>query len=406
MTNYTQTNIYRGQMQELGLNTKQYANLLDIPYEVVKNIIYDKEGEYSMEISKLLRNTMFKKHQDIENDFDNAKIKAMEIKTQNNDIDYLDWYNNEYTPKLLKTTLHVKTISDFVRKYDLKFDGVKVSNWVYQLLCNKREYEGHHIEPNKKLEFIKQLYDILINGNADNYKATKLIFNGFSKNTQELFDWYKNFDFAEFRKKYEISNSEIANDLHISYSTMGHLATNDYFCISLIRRFYTYVMSMDEYDSIRNEKVEILNWFKKFDFKKYFYQNNVTQFEFANLCDVSLQNLNRIINAKDKQKTLTSSIKKIYNYINKTPSIVDENANLDNNSALPDDLINDKVNDSTCQIDLDNDNKELVYLGDETTSPVYKTKEINQEDLLRKLLISRLTEEEKELIELFGGKIC
>ena len=69
-------------------------------------------------------------------------------------------------------------------------------------------------------------------------------------------------------------------------------------------------------------------------------------------------------------------------------------------------MINDKVNDSTCQIDLDNDNKELVYLGDETSSPIYKTKEINQEDLLRKLLISRLTEEEKELIELFGGKIC
>ena len=67
MTNYTQTNIYRRQMQELGLNPKQYAKLIDMPYEVVKDMLYDKEGEYSMEIKGLLRNTMFNKHQDIEN---------------------------------------------------------------------------------------------------------------------------------------------------------------------------------------------------------------------------------------------------------------------------------------------------------------------------------------------------
>ena len=398
-------NIYKKQMKKLGLNTKQYAQLINVDYDVVNDFINDNEGDYSMGLKSFIRDTMLKKHQEIENDFENAKIKAIEIKANNNnDINYLSWYENEYTPKLLKSTLHVRTITEFVRKYDLKYDGVKLSNWVYQLLSNKREYNGHHIEPNKKLEFIKQLYDILVNGNKDKYKADKIIFEGVSNNTQELYNWYKSFDFAEFRKKYEISNSEIANDLHISYSTMGHLATNDYFCISLIRRFYTYVMSMDEYNSIRNEKTEILDWLKKFDFKNYFKQNKISQNEFANLCDISLQGLNRIINTKDKQKTLTSSIKKIYNYINKTLSTIDENTDLDNNSTLSDNMTNKIKNDSIDQIKLDGEQlyeQGLEQLKQSVVQPLL----VYDNTTLKKLLINRLTDEEKELIKIFGGNL-
>ena len=40
----------------------------------------------------------------------------------------------------------------------------------------------------------------------------------------------------------------------------------------------------------------------------------------------------------------------------------------------------------------------------ELQQEIYKS--INTNEVLRKILINRLTEEEKTLIELFGGKIC
>ena len=54
MSNYNQLNIYKRQMLKLGLTTKEYANLLDMPYEVVKDVIYDKEGDYKMVIKDFL----------------------------------------------------------------------------------------------------------------------------------------------------------------------------------------------------------------------------------------------------------------------------------------------------------------------------------------------------------------
>ena len=41
----------------------------------------------------------------------------------------------------------------------------------------------------------------------------------------------------------------------------------------------------------------------------------------------------------------------------------------------------------------------------ELQQEIYKSAKTNDE-ILRKILINRLTEEEKELIRIFGGKIC
>ena len=161
MTNYTQTNIYRRQMQELGLNPKQYAKLIDMPYEVVKDMLYDKEGDYSMEIGNILRKNMFNKHQDIENNFENAKFNAMRIKKEDSEID------------LLFEKLPVSSITDFEKRYCIMVDGKRASHWYYTLLCGKREYDGHYIDVRKKRNFLEQLYDILVNDNADNYKESK-----------------------------------------------------------------------------------------------------------------------------------------------------------------------------------------------------------------------------------------
>ena len=101
------TNIYLRQMQELGLNPKQYAKLINIPYEVVKDFIYGREGDYNMGLKDLLRRNMVEKHQEVEENFEGAKLKALEIKHNESDIYYIEWYNNEYSIELLKKKLMI-----------------------------------------------------------------------------------------------------------------------------------------------------------------------------------------------------------------------------------------------------------------------------------------------------------
>jgi transcriptional regulator with XRE-family HTH domain len=336
MTNYNQVNIYRKQMQELGLNTKQYAKLINMPYEVVKDIIYDKEGEYSMEIKNLLRKNMMNKHQEIENDYDNAKIKAMEIKRDiDKEIDYIDWYNKVYDWKTLKMKLKVSSMKDFMSKYCLITQNKKASEWTYQILCYKKEYPDHHVDPIKKQEFIEQLYDIIENDNAKFYKSrkvdTKTIINKQAK--VDLRKWFKKFDIKEWKKQNNVSNEDLCYILGIAYTTASHLSNKSSYSIKTLEKLYAYV-------NAKEIKVE--------------YKPTIENKEEIEVLDEDDNNATTILERNDTTDTQRN------------------------------DLTSDIIDDSTSQIELDNYNNVL----------------------LRKILISRLTDEEKMLIELFGGKIC
>ena len=69
-----------------------------------------------------------------------------------------------------------------------------------------------------------------------------------------------------------------------------------------------------------------------------------------------------------------------------------------NNTQL-DDLTTTFKDDSTSQTRLEN--KKIEFTPIEEPTPIK-----SQDDILRKILINRLTDEEKELIRLFGGQIC
>ena len=59
MSDYNKVNIYKRQMQELGLNPFQYSKLVGVPYEIVKSVIYDTNLKgYSMELVKYFRENM------------------------------------------------------------------------------------------------------------------------------------------------------------------------------------------------------------------------------------------------------------------------------------------------------------------------------------------------------------
>lgn len=321
MSNYTQTNIYRKQMQELGLNTKQYAELIEMPYEVVKDIIYDKEGDYSMEIKSLLRKNMMNRHQEIENNFENAKIKALELKQENNSM---NWYINEYTPEMLKEKLNLKSRKAFEEKYDIIIDDKRASHWFYTCILGKTNYDNHEIRKDVVEQFVEQLYDILANGNDKKHLHSS---------------------------KYPVTQ-------------------------------------------VKNKKItSVLKWFKKFDIKKYLQENDLTQIEFCKKVGIDGGTLSRLIKNQKKLKYETESIKKIYNYLN---NIVNENVSYD------------KTTEAQEQDILENT---LLKLRQEE-QPIFMTTkeepkiELLENDIIRRLLATRLTDEERALIELFGGKIC
>lgn len=450
MANYTQTNIYRRQMNELGLNTKQYSELIGIPYEVVKDMIYDKEGDYSMEIKNLLRNTMFNKHQEIENDFENAKYKAMEIKR--NDVDYIEWYNNVYSFDMLKSVLKVSSIMDFERKYTIVVDGKKASHWYYTILSNKREYEGHDINKDKKLEFITQLYDIVVNGNGKAYygKKANLVMNTQIPNGKiNYVKWYKTFNVKQFMHDNNLINADLIEALGFSPAVISRLINKRKYTRNSLEKLYNYVMSKSDNNGVKSNNYEVksdnyevksdsfdyFEWFKNYDLKKYMRDNLLTNEQLGKKIGLGVVSVSQLANKKFYTlKTLV----KLYNYISKEENISEiadkindtikdirtgqingkeveieklDNGKYDmvvkeveevddeddNNTAMK--LIEPKL----CEEDIeekDEENEEELY-----QAPTIQLVNTN-DDILRKILINRLTEEEKELIRIFGGKLC
>lgn len=420
MTNYTQTNIYRRQMNELGLNTKQYAQLIDMPYEVVKDMIYDKEGNYSMEIGKILRNNMFNKHQEIENNFEQAKYEAMRIKKEDNEINYFDWYDKEYTKDLLFEKLPVLSITDFEKKYCIIVDGKRASHWFYTILCGKREYDGHYIDIERKRQFLSQLYDILINGNADNYKEANAVVSLKIKQTNDAkyldkqtidfyHDWYKKFNCKKFVKDNHISNYTLQRELRYSPAVISRLINKKRYSDNAIVRFYKFVEKI-------NNDIDYFEWFKNFDLKEYMKQHDLNNTTLGMKIGLGIVSTSQLANKKFYTK---KTLEKLYNFIKQNEDdievINDEIEELDTTDTQLDDSTSDIIDDSTCQIELEEQNEEnnktpmkMIYCGDESTAPIYAPdiEKIEEQQILRRILINRLTDEEKELIRLFGGKIC
>lgn len=323
MANYAQNNIYRKQMQQLGLNTKQYAKLIEIPYEVVKDFIYDKEGRYSMEIKNLLRKNMFNKHQEIENDYDNAKIKALEMKKEN--VDYVEWYENEYHFDVLKDTLKdIKTIIDFENKYHITVRGIKASHWFYSCLTSKMNYKKRNISESTLSEFAEQLYDIIVNKNIEQYRETN---SDYSADDLFYINWFDSYDIEKFLSETNHTKHDLSKMMGIGYSTICLMCQKKYRSIKRIKQLYNIV--------------------KKYE--KETLRNDIRQAQ---------------INGETEK---IEELKKEH-YVMKTN-----------------------------------------YLGFKEPikiEPVVDTDENANDIVLRKLLINRLTEEEKELIRIFGGKIC
>lgn len=322
MSDYTKFNIYRKQMQALGLNAKQYAKLIDMPYEVVKDMIYQKEGEYSMEIGNLLRKDMFKKHQEIESNFDQAKIEAEEIKLQDKKIDPMKWYQEEYTQNMLAKKINSTSTPEFIRRYNIIINGKKPSKWHTYAILSKNQKHLNNVRPEVIEQYVEQLYDIFVNNNDEKYLNT----NFESSSTEEKTT-------RGTTKKYNLTLQEQKK------KTMKK-----------------------QYD-----------WYNNFDFKKYMIENNLTTQQLGEM--IGITSYSSASKAFCKRYASLNIVKKLYNYFN--------------------------------NITVVNQSNPIELKSNEVLNPLkaMETQSVDKDNLLRKILIDRLTDQEKELIRIFGGKI-
>ena len=322
------SNIYLKQMQRLGLNPKQYATLIDMPYEVVKDFIYEREGEYDMTIKELLRRNMLEKHQDVEENYQDAKLKATEIKFRNND-DKREWYEKDYSIELLLKTLHLKTRAEFGRTYEIMINGKPASKWIGYCMMSKINYDNHEVSKDIQDQYIEQLYDILVNGNRKKYLRKDSIKVSDEKSKRppkkvdeyknEYFKWFVDFDIKGFMKKYNLNNNDLADALNVGVCTTSYLVSKRHYTKRTLQKLYDYVNSCEGKCSTNDEM-------------------------FVKMA---------------------------------------ENDELEGANVECEEPTNEKMDDSSTEIIVENDNN----------------------DILRRILANRLTDEEKELIKIFGGKI-
>ena len=327
------SNIYLKQMQRLGLNTKQYAELIEIPHNVVKDFIYEKDGEYEVGLQDLLRRNMLQKHQEIENNFEEAKLRASEIKYANDNVKYRDWYENDYSVELLLNTLHLKTRAEFDRSYDIMINGKVASRWVSYCMMSKLNYDNHEVSRDIQDQYIKQLYDIIVNGNANEYKRKGYIKVSNEKSKRppkkaneyknKYFKWFTDFDIKDFMKRHNFRNDDLARELNVGACTISYLINKRHYTKRTLQKLYDYVKNIEGINVVEDKEIEEV------------VENKV------------------------------------------------ENEILDSTEEAYNELTSKKMDDCRDEVDV----------------------ECGNNDILRRILANRLTDEEKELIRIFGGKI-
>ena len=340
-------NIYKRQMNELGLDIDQYSNMVDIPKKIVKKMI-SGNGEVvkDMEINNFLRKNLFTKHQEIEENKEEKKMEALDIKmkrgenTSENKKQFLldkypdskevQWYINEYDKDTYFKKYNVKNKFDLMKKYKFK--------------CNKGRLRG-----------LKEVGESTID------RLISKQYNELGKDTAytlicQLYDCFE----------------------------LGHIKENQEIQIQNQPKEYL-------------KEEELRDWYNKFDLEKFVNEKSILYKDIAEAINIPRGSVYPM-----KKKTYIPNIeilKKLKEYVDsfETKIIPDERT-----AIISEESVMKPTNINGMEL-IDTPLGTGIYINNEESKiePLYN----NNEEILRNLLKDRLTEEEKTLIRIFGGRI-
>ena len=231
-------NIYKRQMEKLGLSLEQYSKLMDIPIEITKKIINEKEVVKDMNINNFLRKNMFDKQQELENDVENTQLEIAKIKVENKDIfghpkiqkiisehpndKEFYWYLTEFDKDYYFEKFNVTSLTNLIHRYNFYTTNGRctgqISTSTIQRVIEKK-YDQVGIEP--LYDVSKMLYDCFVNEKIekdDNKINTRRRYVR-KNNDDDLLKWYKEFDFEDFLTKKDIKIKDFAKKVGLAYST-------------------------------------------------------------------------------------------------------------------------------------------------------------------------------------------
>lgn len=343
-------NIYQRQMNSLGLNVEQYSKMLDIPKSITKKMI-SGNGEVvkDMEINNFLRKNIFNRHQEIEENKEEKKVEALNIKLKRGENNYdnkkmwllqeyndsieVQWYINEFDRDTYFQKYNVKNKFDLMKRYKFncnkgRLKGLKEvgESTIDRLICKQYDELGKQTA----YALICQLYDCFELGhiNAPIQKDKKnnikkengsLQKKKYTEENQKLRDWYNEFDFEKFVTENSILYKDIAEAINVPYGSLYPMKRKTY---------------VPNEDVLKKLKDYVDSFENKFETKIIPDEHNAIVSEES------------IMNSSELENHIT--------------------LNLDN----------------------------VKIIGT-----------LTQEDILRNLLKDRLTEQEKIIIKLFGGRI-
>lgn len=231
-------NIYKRQIEKLGLSLEQYSKLMDIPIEITKKIINEKEVVKDMNINNFLRKNMFDKHQELEENVENTQLEIAKIKVEDKDIfshpkiqkiisehpndKEFYWYLTEFDKDYYFEKFDVTSLTNLIHRYNFYTTNGRCSGQISTSTIQRvieKKYDQVGIEP--LYDVSKMLYDCFVNEkiekNNDKINARKRYVR--KNNHDDLLKWYKEFDFKTFLLKKDMKIADFAKKVGLAYST-------------------------------------------------------------------------------------------------------------------------------------------------------------------------------------------
>jgi len=395
-------------MNELKVDVEQYSKLLDAPIFIVRRLVKGETLSEDMGLNEFIRNNILKKYTELEKNKVETQSKVIALKIDDNkqQNDLLEWYKNEFDKNVLMQKYNCKKELELYRKMPLttkpRYTNSKhfstneiISISTFNRLMHKKSISLEFLIP--LLEQLKKYYDSEIKENVVNEDFTE------NKKTR-LENWWENFDLKSWLYENDISVSKFTKEAHIGHVSYYNIVNKTHqTSLSNIKKIKDFVDNFKKKDNNevkkmknnkRLESSELLKWHYNFNYQDFMKKNNLTNNILFEELKLGRSTISAITSPLKKYAPADEIIKKVKEYV----ETFEKNEEIE--------IIDEDIIETHCETNTNIANSDEIEKLDTFIEKEEKCENECLNDVLKNILKNRLTEEEKKLIEIFGGKIC
>ena len=278
-------NFYTKKNKKSKLTTKEIAQELNIDEEKIKEL---ERGERTLTGKTLDKYLKVVGKTDTELALENAELKK--------------WFN-ETDLKKLRVEFGYNTQTGLAK-------AIGIDQAVLSRAENKNKTTA--------ISTMKALYNFYqndFNKKVEKAETTTIETVGkYTKEEQDLIDWYKNFDLKKYMAMNNILTIEMSEKSGLSPASIYRLKRKMPLGVGIINRLHTYIMNNNNNEMVIDEKFDLQDWYKNFDLEKFMKDNKIKNYELAEALELGIATIPRL---KHKAPAQESTLNKLYNYVMK-----------------------------------------------------------------------------------------